>query len=59
MGPVASTSDFSTWFDPVCNFAKANTLLILTLKLDTLAFSKNGNDRSALWGFVLCVCMCF
>lgn len=30
MGPVAGTRDFSACFDPVCDFAKANTLLILT-----------------------------
>lgn len=30
VGPVAIANDFSAWFDPVDEFAKANTLLILT-----------------------------
>ena len=52
MGPVSSTSDFNAWFDPVCSYAKANTLLILTPQVRHIDFfSKNGNDRRALWVF--------
>lgn len=42
---LAGTNDFGPWFDLVCDFAKANTLLILTPQVKYIDFfSKNGND---------------
>lgn len=53
--PGTGTNDFSAWFDPGCDFANANTLIIFTPKLDTLTFSKHGTDRSALWFIIVVV----
>lgn len=38
VGPAAGTSDFHAWFGPVCNYAKANTLLILSPQVRHLDF---------------------
>lgn len=38
MGPEADTSDFHDWFGPVCDYAKANTSLILSPQVRHLDF---------------------
>ena len=38
MGPEAGTSDVHSWFGPVCDYAKANTLLILSPQVRHMDF---------------------